>query len=125
MRRGKGEGYTGPIGYARKSEQGERDSRRDHPQGCLPRVGPYNRLCNDAADARAGVSIGIDRCRADGLGLRGVRGEESSEGVHWCVCGWVGVYEVWWVERERDVVNLSEDQEACSSPPFIPRRILV
>ena len=49
------------------------------------------RLCDDAAGAGASLSISIDGCRGDGLGLGGVGrdGEECSEGVH-CCCECVG-----------------------------------
>ena len=44
-------------------------------------------LYDDAAGAGASISISINGCRVDGLGLGGVgcEGEERSEGVHCCV----------------------------------------
>ena len=44
-------------------------------------------LYDDAAGAGASISISINGCRVDGLGLGGVgcEGEERSEGVHCCM----------------------------------------
>ena len=46
-----------------------------------------NRLCDNAAGARAALSIGINGCRVDELRVGGVGcdGEESSKGVHCCL----------------------------------------